>query len=566
MRCRMHTNPAPPVWSVHPLWLFVRTQKKTKNMKYSESVTKRQLFGRAAAFGAIATALFSSIEINAGQGPQPSICTRSCWGARAATSSHTQMSSLTRAVVHHTAGSGDWTTDYETAKARVRGVQNYHMDNNGWSDIGYHFLASAGGHIFEGRAGSMSSLPRGAHDGCNANSFGFTALGYFHSPYNQSYTTAMQNSVMDVIAWRMPSAWSPYGSGSYCSTDVGYLDGHRRVKATACPGDIIYNNYITDNRNGGPMRNGVNQRKNGNTTGRWYFSNDTEGWFSNWSMTSLAWEGCCGWTGVIYGDQTGDDSQIMSPGFGITGTVDASVNVQVYPQNGNTDAHDMQMFWKTDAENFWDAGKSSPTVTYTAKDKWIRLNMNVSSAKWSGQKVNQLRLDFDNINKGNRWLVNHVYTQQTPKYWFGSSDMGWVSGNGLTPVVWQSDSTWPGIIYADQTANDAFFYSPGISYLGGANDDIVIRVYPQNGTTANHDMKVYWTTAGDGTWSESKSSSTVYYTAQNSWAVITIPVGANPNWSSDFITKLRLDVDGTNTGVRWIIDYVAISHSTASKL
>ncbi|MFN7141331.1 MAG: N-acetylmuramoyl-L-alanine amidase, partial [Limisphaerales bacterium] len=218
---------------------------------------KPKLFGLLA-FG---TLVFTT-SMPAGQGPQPGICSRACWGARAPKSAHTQMSSLTRAIIHHTAGSSDYTTDYEAGKVRVRNVQNIHMDANGWSDIGYHFLVNAAGHIYEGRSGSMSSLPRGAHDGHNVNSFGFTLLGYFHSPYNQQAPVAMRSALYDVIAWRMPSSWSPYGSGSYNSTTVGYLDGHRKVKATACPGDTFHPVYITENYNGGEARNGVNTRKN----------------------------------------------------------------------------------------------------------------------------------------------------------------------------------------------------------------------------------------------------------------------------------------------------------------
>src|SRR5687767_9082016 len=66
----------------------------------------------------------------AGQGPQPSICTRACWGARGAACGISQMSALSRAIIHHTAGASDWTTSYETAKSKVRGVQNLHMDAN----------------------------------------------------------------------------------------------------------------------------------------------------------------------------------------------------------------------------------------------------------------------------------------------------------------------------------------------------------------------------------------------------------------------------------------------------
>jgi hypothetical protein len=202
-----------------------------------------------------AGALLIASQAEAQQGPQPSICTRPCWGARAP-GSISYMSALSRAIVHHTAGSGDYTTSFETGKTKVRGIQNYHMDVQGWGDIGYHFLVNAGGHIYEGRHASMGSLPRGAHDGCNANSFGFNVMGYYHSPYYQTFTAASKGSLEAVIAWRMPGSWSPYGSGSYCSVSVGTLDGHNRVKATACPGSNIIPSIPS-------IRDGVAAKKSG---------------------------------------------------------------------------------------------------------------------------------------------------------------------------------------------------------------------------------------------------------------------------------------------------------------
>ncbi len=131
------------------------------------------------------------------------------------------------------------------------------MDSLGYCDADYHFYVDAAGNLFEGRSGSMSSLPRGSHDGCNANSFGFAALGYFHPPYNNPFTSAMRSSLEAVIAWRMPSAWSATGSGAYCSvSSVGTMDGHYKVKSTACPGDGIIPLIPS-------MRTGVMNRKAG---------------------------------------------------------------------------------------------------------------------------------------------------------------------------------------------------------------------------------------------------------------------------------------------------------------
>ena len=197
----------------------------------------------------------------AGAAPQPGICTRACWGARSA-SGITYMSALTRAIVHHTAGGEYNTTGFEASKANVRAIQNLHI-NNGWGDIGYHFLVDKFGNIFEGRFNSMGSLPRGAHDGTNTNSFGFNIMGYFHAPNNNQPTAAMLNSLYNVIAWRMPNGWTPYGSpGVYgpLGNSVGRLDAHRRVNATACPGDLVFNPYMGSDMNSGVMRAEVNAR------------------------------------------------------------------------------------------------------------------------------------------------------------------------------------------------------------------------------------------------------------------------------------------------------------------
>ncbi len=195
-------------------------------------------------------------------GPQPTICSRSCWGARAASGCQT-MSALTRVIVHHTAGASQWnSTGLSDSAAMVRSLQNYNLDVNGYCDIEYHWMIDKHGNIFEARYGGLSgALIRGAHDGNNSNSHGASLMGYFHSPYNHVAPTVMLNQLYDLIAWRMPSGWSPYGSGTYNSKTVGFLDGHRKVKATACPGDNIHPNLITENYSGGTMRNAVAQRR-----------------------------------------------------------------------------------------------------------------------------------------------------------------------------------------------------------------------------------------------------------------------------------------------------------------
>jgi hypothetical protein len=198
----------------------------------------------------------------AGSAAQPTICSRSCWGARAPSCTITQMSSLNRAVVHHTAGDSDFNTNsIETSKANVRAIQNSHMDGNGWCDIGYHFLVDKLGNIFEGRSGSLTSRPKGAHDSTNTDSFGFNVMGNFSSGH-QTPTSIQMSKLYDVVAWKMPNGWSPYGGSTYAGrSGVGYVCGHRDVYATECPGANVYSK-IGANTNGGEMRNAVYARIN----------------------------------------------------------------------------------------------------------------------------------------------------------------------------------------------------------------------------------------------------------------------------------------------------------------
>nr|WP_062330828.1 peptidoglycan-binding protein [Herbidospora sakaeratensis] len=68
-----------------------------------------------------------------------SLVTRSQWGARAPKGSYSPLTSTKGVKVHYTGGRvpPEIVNDHNLCIAQVRSIQNFHMDGNGWIDIGY---------------------------------------------------------------------------------------------------------------------------------------------------------------------------------------------------------------------------------------------------------------------------------------------------------------------------------------------------------------------------------------------------------------------------------------------
>jgi len=141
------------------------------------------------------------------------IISRAEWGARAPRNRQTTTwSRRTEFVVHYSEGPTTQTP---------RQIQNYHMDHNGWSDIGYNFLVDTRGRIYEGRGW----LVVGAHaPNHNTSGIGVCMIGR-----DGDATDAAKKS----IRWLYDEA---------CRRKGGTLAkrGHRDVTATSCPGNQLY--------------------------------------------------------------------------------------------------------------------------------------------------------------------------------------------------------------------------------------------------------------------------------------------------------------------------------------
>lgn len=171
----------------------------------------------------------------------PRIITRRGWGADPSlgdTCWSPRIGKTFKAVViHHTAGSNDYTR--RESKALVRGIYAYHTQSRGWCDIGYNFLVDRFGQIFEGRAGGIRRAVRGAHAGdYNVDTTGISLMGNFDV---EKPPAKMRTAVVRLTAWRLGTAYhGAYGKPFVFDHRISRISGHRDVMATACPGRYVY--------------------------------------------------------------------------------------------------------------------------------------------------------------------------------------------------------------------------------------------------------------------------------------------------------------------------------------
>jgi hypothetical protein len=152
------------------------------------------------------------------------------------------------AIVHHTAGSNSYSKSQSASI--VRAIELYHVQGNGWNDIGYNFLVDKYGQIFEGRYGGITRPVIGAHaQGFNSGSVGISLIGDYSST---SITPAARAALVSLIAWRLDlshidplskvvrvSAGNPrYAAGT--AVTLNAISAHRDVYPTSCPGASLY--------------------------------------------------------------------------------------------------------------------------------------------------------------------------------------------------------------------------------------------------------------------------------------------------------------------------------------
>lgn len=178
-------------------------------------------------------------------------------------------------TVHHTAGTNDPGQDYS---ATVRAVYSYHVQSNGWSDIGYQYLVDGHGTVYEGRSAGHTSTSClydggdgsdfahepttddaviGAHVGNNnTGNVGIALMGCFESASTACTGNTEPTSVavdaleseLALLASRHgldPTASITYVRPDGTTRNVPTISGHRDWKSTQCPGGRLYDQLGT---------------------------------------------------------------------------------------------------------------------------------------------------------------------------------------------------------------------------------------------------------------------------------------------------------------------------------
>lgn len=152
---------------------------------------------------------------------------RSGWGARSP--EYINHATLSAESTCHWNGpkitvSGKPTWDHSKCFSLVRGIQNFHMDGRGWSDIAYNFVICPHGYIFEGRGFNTINGANGTNSG-NRSSHAVMCLAGEENPFPESEKIGFK----ECIKYILDNTLAP----NTCK-------GHRDHKSTECPGDVRY--------------------------------------------------------------------------------------------------------------------------------------------------------------------------------------------------------------------------------------------------------------------------------------------------------------------------------------
>ena len=138
------------------------------------------------------------------------------------------MRHINEIIVHCSATDPDWRKGQKTS-TKVKEITRWHVEGNGWSDIGYHYCIDRDGTVALGRPIEKS----GAHTkGHNANSIGICIFGGRTSSATDQFLdnyTPEQEAALDNLIGELAAKYPA----------ISKVSGHNEYAAKACPGFIV---------------------------------------------------------------------------------------------------------------------------------------------------------------------------------------------------------------------------------------------------------------------------------------------------------------------------------------
>jgi N-acetyl-anhydromuramyl-L-alanine amidase AmpD len=134
------------------------------------------------------------------------------------------MRPISEIIVHCTATRPEWMAGRPTSE-KVAEVRRWHMHDNGWKDIGYHFLIDRDGTVAKGRPIEQV----GAHTmGHNVGTVGIALVGGHGSVANDKFSenfTELQDAALHALIMKLKAIYK-----------ISKVNGHNFYARKACPG------------------------------------------------------------------------------------------------------------------------------------------------------------------------------------------------------------------------------------------------------------------------------------------------------------------------------------------
>ena len=150
---------------------------------------------------------------------------RASWGARSPKGSRNSINAKPLGTAIHWNGPACASSirSHSQCPGFIRGIQNFHMDGRGWSDIAYTMFACPHGDLFEGRGKGVGTAANGTTYG-NSNYYAIYAMW---GQGDGSVPKPMLDAIADGVA--LCRSW---GAGSTVTT-------HNALFSTECPGSEL---------------------------------------------------------------------------------------------------------------------------------------------------------------------------------------------------------------------------------------------------------------------------------------------------------------------------------------